>query len=115
MNQVDKIVAQLLSFLKVSQNMEMLPDIIQKLDLEYQKQTGENRAIVTSAVPLDRKKMGEIEKQLYKIFKRKLEIVNKVNPEIVAGFLVQVADQIIDLSLESYISDIEKNLKNETN
>ena len=115
MNQVDQIVSGVIKFLKTSGRMDLLPQIIQKLNQFSERAKGENLAIITSATALDKKQLAQLEQQLTSVFKRRLAIVNKVDPQTLGGFVVQVSDKIIDLSVNSYLSQIEENLKDEKN
>lgn len=115
MDQPEKIVTQLIKFLRTSGKIDMLPQIIQGLENELRKIKGENTAIVTSPELLSSGQLQQLQKKLLTLFGKKLEIVNKVDPEVVGGFVIQVADKIIDLSLQNYFDQIEKKFDNEKN
>jgi len=115
MDQTKKIVSDLIKFLKTTNKLDSLTEIINLLQNEEERLKGENIAIITSASPLEKEKLSQLQKQLLGLFKRKLEIINKVDPEVIGGFVIQVSDKIIDLSLDNYLSEIENNLKNEKN
>jgi ATP synthase F1 delta subunit len=115
MDQTQKIVRDLIRFLKTTNKIDSLSEIIDLLVKEEERLKGENIAVITSAIPLEKEKLSQLQKQLLTVFKRKLEIVNKVDPDVIGGFVIQVSDKIIDLSIDSYLSEIEKNLKNEKN
>jgi len=115
MDQLEKIVAGIIKFLKVSGKINLLPRVIQQLEKESLKLKGENTAVVTSAQPLTQEELTEIEKQLVHCFGKKLEIINKVDSSIIGGFVIQVSDKVIDLSLNNYLNRVEEKMRNENN
>jgi F-type H+-transporting ATPase subunit delta len=115
MDQPEKIVTQLIKFLRTSGKIDMLPEIIQQLENELKKIKGENTAIITSSKPLSPQQLQQLEKRLLNLFGKKLEIINRVDPEVVGGFVIQVSDKIIDLSLQNYFEQIEKKFEDEKN
>jgi ATP synthase F1 delta subunit len=108
MDQDEKIVSQLIAFLRTSGKIELLPGIIQKLKNELDRIRGENTALVTSASPLSTKELEQLQKQLLTLFGKHLEIINHVDPELIGGFVIQVSDKIIDLSVQNYLNDLER-------
>ncbi len=115
MDQIETIVTSIIKFLKTSGQLDLLPQIIHRLEMESAKLKGENTAMVTSSYLLNNQELSEIEKQLFNVFGRKLTIINTVDHEIVGGLVIQVSDKIIDLSLKTYLNDVEEKMKNEKN
>lgn len=113
MDKIDKIVAGIIDYLKTSRQLDNLSLVIEKLREKERQISGENTAIVTSAYPLKNGQLAEIEKRLFVMFKRRLEIVNRVDKEIIGGLVIQVSDKVIDLSLENYLDKIEENINDE--
>ncbi len=115
MTDAKKIVSSIISFLKANKQIDLLPEIIDFLKVEAEKIRENNIAIITSAYPLDELQLNDIEKKLDLMFHRKLKVVNEINEKIIGGFVIQVADQIIDLSLENYLEEIKNKLKKDKN
>lgn len=115
MEQIEKIVVGIIKFLKVSGRLDWLPQIIQQLEKEALKLRGENTAIVSSAQPLTKDELTEIEKQLIHLFGKRLNLINKIDPLVIGGFVIQVFDKVVDLSLNNYLSLLEEKIRNETN
>lgn len=115
MNQPEKIVTQLIKFLRTSGNIDILPQIIEGLENELKKIKGENTAIITSPKPLSSAEVQQLQKRLLTLFGKKLEIINRVDSQVVGGFVIQVSDKIIDLSLQGYFDQIEDKFEDEKN
>jgi F-type H+-transporting ATPase subunit delta len=65
-------------------------------------------AEVTTAIKLDEKQINKIV-SLYKAgAENKFEIIEKVNPEIIGGFVLRVGDNQIDTSISKEIRELKK-------
>jgi F-type H+-transporting ATPase subunit delta len=115
MDQAEKIVDGIIKFLQASGKLDLLPQIISLLEKEGRRLKGENTAVITSAKPLSKEELSEIEKQLIHLFGKKLALVNKIDPEVISGFIIQVSDKVVDLSLNSYLNSFEEKIDNENN
>lgn len=115
MDQAEKIIAGFIKFLRASGKLELLPQILELLEKEAKKIKGENTAVVTSAKPLDEEELREIEKHLIYLFGRKLAIINQVDPTVIGGFVIQVSDKVVDLSLNNYLESLEEKISHENN
>lgn len=79
-----------------------LPLIAQEFHNQYNVHQGIERAEVTTAVALDAKLRGEIEKLVAQISKfDKVELIEKVDEDIIGGYILQVGDRQIDDSLKT--------------
>ena len=113
MDQTEKIVSGIIKFLRATNQLEALPKVVEKLKEESLRFSGKNTAIITSAYHLSGEELKQVEKHLFIVFKKKLEIVNKVDPKVIGGFIIQVSDEIIDFSLNGYVNGAESIIKNE--
>ncbi|CDM37161.1 hypothetical protein DTO013E5_9472 [Penicillium roqueforti] len=74
---------------------------------------GEIDLHITSAQELDAKTINRLEKAISKSqFSqgKKLKVITKVNPDIVGGLIVEIADRTVDLSVSSKIAKMNKAL-----
>jgi F-type H+-transporting ATPase subunit delta len=88
----------------------VLADIAIEFHNSYNKQKGIGKATLTTAVPLDttiRQRFEEIVKQLSQ--KKQVELVEKVNGELIGGFILNVEDQQIDASIKSKLNALKVN------
>jgi F-type H+-transporting ATPase subunit O len=102
---VKKICQGILSYLKKTGNLNLLPEIIRQLRLT---QKSLNKTVeVISAIPLEPEEKENLEKNIQKIFGRPLKIENKVNPSILGGLKIKFQDKVIDASLLASLQDLE--------
>jgi len=113
MDQTEKIVSGIIKFLRATNQLETLAEVVEKLKEESLKLAGKNTAIVTSAYHLSDQELNQVKKHLFIVFKKKLEVINKVDPKVIGGFIIQVSDEIIDFSLNGYVNGAEKIIENE--
>ena len=80
----------------------ILPSIAKEFHEQYNALKGVGVAMVTTAIPLDKKLKGEIEALVKKISSRdKVNIQEKVDEEIIGGYILKIGDRQIDDSLKS--------------
>jgi F-type H+-transporting ATPase subunit delta len=86
----------------------LLPAIANEFHLAYNIYKGVGEAAVTTAVPLDAKLRGEIEQIVKKLSdKKQVELVEKVDPEMIGGFLLNVGDRQIDASIKNKLKALK--------
>lgn len=92
--QAVKIATELLTLLKRTQNLKLLPEILAKLE-----ESAFVPAEVTTSSVLAREEERKISDILEEIFGKGLKIKFKINPKILGGMVVKVGDRIFDSSL----------------
>ncbi len=86
----------------------LLPSIAKEFHLAYNDYKGVGGASVTTAVPLDKKLREEIEKIVKKLSdKKQVEIVEKIDPEMIGGFVLNVGDRQIDASIKNKLKALK--------
>ncbi|KAK6500702.1 ATP synthase F0 subcomplex subunit OSCP atp5 [Arthrobotrys conoides] len=108
----DKNFKNLLEVLAENNRLGLLGGIAEKFGVLMGAHRGEVEAIITSAQALDQKTIGRLEaaigKSKYIQQGQKLKVVNKVNPEVLGGLVVEIGDRTIDLSVSSKIAKLNK-------
>ncbi len=103
----EKINSSLLNFLKLLADRQRIAIVTSILDrfLEiYRENSNIALATVTSAVELTDDQKGLITKKIIKIAgTEKLELVTKIDPSLIGGFVASVGSKVIDASLASQI------------
>jgi F-type H+-transporting ATPase subunit delta len=88
--------------------------LINEIETDYQKLWDNERKIevaeVTTAVQLDEKEQVKIEEYLEKIFGKKINLVVKVDPNIIGGMVARVGGKIIDGSTSSQLAALKNEL-----
>jgi F-type H+-transporting ATPase subunit delta len=86
----------------------LLPAIADGFHFAYNEHNGVGGASVTTAVPLDKKLREEIELIVKKLNdKKKVEIEEKVDPELIGGFILNVGDRQIDASIKNRLKALK--------
>jgi F-type H+-transporting ATPase subunit delta len=81
--------------------------------LQYHKnQQGIRDAVITTARPLTPEHRKEIFGFISRKFKRALDFHEKVDPDIIGGFVLQIEDQRINASLQYQLAKIKRKLIN---
>ncbi|MTI20146.1 ATP synthase F1 subunit delta [Fulvivirga sp. RKSG066] len=86
----------------------ILPGIAREFQNQYKVQQGIEEAKVTTAVPLSPELKKSLEEVVLKISsKKKVELVESVDKELIGGFILKVGDRQIDDSLKSKLKALE--------
>ena len=68
---------------------------------------------IQSVVPLDKKVVSRIEKQLASFAEgKKMQLSNTIDPSLIGGFLVKFQDKLLDQSLKKPLSLIKQTITN---
>ncbi|WVR06349.1 ATP synthase F1, delta subunit [Kwoniella sp. DSM 27419] len=101
------ILLNLLTVLSENGRLSSAPKVFADFNSLIAAHRGELEVVVTSAEPLDNKAINRLEKALKdtEISKGKtLKVVNRVNPSVLGGLLVDFGDKSIDLSASSKVN-----------
>jgi F-type H+-transporting ATPase subunit delta len=86
----------------------LLPGIAREFHNSYNEYKGISKAVVTSAVPLDAKLRSEFETMVRKYSdKKSVELIERVDPEMIGGFVLNVGDRQIDASIKNKIKALK--------
>lgn len=86
----------------------LLGAIAKEFHNAYNEYKGIGKATVTSAVPLDSKLRSEFEDLVRKYSEKKqVELVERVDPEMIGGFVLNVGDRQIDASIRNKIKALK--------
>lgn len=77
--------------------------------LELQKK-GIKQVEITSARPLSHQNEKEIIEELNQLVKGKVELKKKVDEQLIGGVVIQMEDQIIDVSVKNQLDQLKNNL-----
>jgi F-type H+-transporting ATPase subunit delta len=82
----------------------LLPDIAKEFHAAYNEFKGISKASVTTTIPVDNQLRTELEKIVKKLSgKQKIELEEKIDPELIGGFVLNVGDRQIDASIKSKV------------
>jgi F-type H+-transporting ATPase subunit delta len=86
----------------------ILASIAKEFHNAYNEHKGIGVATVTTAIPLDAKLRGEIEKLVRKYSdKKEIELIEKVDREMIGGFILNVGDKQVDASIKNKLKALK--------
>ena len=108
--QVGPLAANLMFVLASQSNVSILPKILDEYQGMQDSYRNIERATVTSAVPLDENQTKDITSYLSAIFQKDVSVSNRIDPDILGGFVARVGDRVLDGSSATKLHDMKKSL-----
>jgi F-type H+-transporting ATPase subunit delta len=109
----DKTEQIFLNFIKVvidHNRMHFIKRIHQKFEELYLDDQGILKAIITSAIPLPKTEIEKIQTSLKDKHNKKVKVITRVDKRLVGGVIVQVGDDVVDLSLGRQLREMRNQL-----
>lgn len=103
----DKTLTNFLSVISDNNRLALIPGIIEKFETLINASKGLVEATVTSATELDKKTVNRIQSAIAAssfVGEGELKLNLKVNPDILGGLIVEVAERTVDVSVASKIA-----------
>lgn len=86
----------------------ILASVAREFHNAYNEHKGIGKASLTTAVPLDAKIRGEFEKLVQEYSdKKQIELIEKVDPDLIGGFILNVGDRQVDASIRNKIKTLK--------
>ena len=86
----------------------LLPSIATEFHNAYNEYKGIGKASVTSTIPIDEKLRGELEAIVKKLSNKQfVELEEKVDKDLIGGFILNVGDRQIDASVKSKLRSLK--------
>jgi len=99
---MNSLTMSILDILTRKNREALLPAIAREFHTAYNNYKGIGRAHITTAVPLDAKLRGEFETLVKKLTeKSQIELSEKVDQDMIGGFVLNVGDRQIDASIKN--------------
>ncbi len=90
-----------------------LPEMLTEFVLLYKKHNDINTVTLTTAVPVSDAIKNSIIAQVKKAAGvEKVELEEKVNPDIIGGFVLEMGDKMVDASIAYDLREVAKQFKN---
>lgn len=97
---VDSVVGYLKNDKQAAGKLPKVQSLLTKVSKQAQK---ESQACVETAVVLDAQEKKELEEMLATMFGHPMTLVEKVNPDVLAGIRIQVADWVVDTTYRTQL------------
>jgi F-type H+-transporting ATPase subunit delta len=107
---VEKITLSLIDLVVKNGRESFLPAIARVFISETMKYKGITESILTTAVKADSGVKKQISDLISQAFSTKVELEEKVDPEIIGGFILRIDDKYIDASIRNKLRKIKKEL-----
>jgi F-type H+-transporting ATPase subunit delta len=69
------------------------------------------KATVKTAQPLTQEMQDLLMLRLQRFTRRPIEVVNVVDPSVVAGMVVQLGSRLVDMSLQAQLTELERKIE----
>jgi len=87
-----------------------IPDIFRSLEALYQQEAGVKTAVLTTAQPMNETLVSQVQQKLEIEFNAKVELTQKVNDELIGGFVLRIGDKQYDASVSTHLKKIREQL-----
>lgn len=87
-----------------------IPDIFRSLEALYQQEAGVKTAVLTTAQPMNEILVSQVQQKLEMEFNAKVELTQKVNDELIGGFVLRIGDKQYDASVSTHLKKIREQL-----
>lgn len=109
----DKISNEILNFLKIlvdKGRINAFSTIVESFNLLVDEKNNMKRVTVETVVPLDAGQKEKLTEKLEKLTGGNIVIEEKINTDIIGGVILRIGNEIIDQSIKTKLTAIEKNI-----
>jgi len=109
----DKLDGILLSFLLLlleKGRLKHLSEIVQQYHEIVKKNLGIQEVSFVSAVPLENEVKKRLQEKLEKYYQKKVEILDKIDPQIIGGAILIAGYKMLDYSIKDRLANLKENL-----
>lgn len=107
-DKVHKLSMSIIEILTSKNREPLLPAIATEFHNAYNEYKGIGKASITSTIPIDAKLRGELEAIVRKLSnKTQVELVEKVDKDLIGGFILNVGDRQIDASIKNKLKALK--------
>lgn len=87
-----------------------LPAVAEVFIDMYRKQKGIEKATITTAVPINNELRNIFKQQITQKTGKQVELIDKVDPSIIGGFVLRIGDRQMDNSIRYKLASLEQEL-----
>jgi F-type H+-transporting ATPase subunit delta len=109
---VEKITMSLVDLVVKNGRENYLPAISRVFISETLKYKGITESVLTTAIKVDSKVRKQITDLISEVFSTKVELEEKIDTDIIGGFILRIDDKYIDASIRNRLRKIRKELLN---
>ncbi len=86
----------------------LLREFLSEFENFVDARLGVVKAEITSATELDEETLNKIKAKIEELFGKKAEVSVKLDPSLIGGFVVKVADKVLDASIRTQLENLRK-------
>jgi len=111
-DKVDPLTSKFFDIIIKKSRESALPEISTAFMNQYKEHKGITSATVTTASAIDDQQLAVIKAEMVKLglAEGDVEIIKKIDPEIIGGFVLEVQDQLYDASVKSKLAEMKNNI-----
>lgn len=109
-NEIDALIINFLKILVDKNRFNAFDEIISSYNKAIDKVNNISRVDVTSAVEMNDEAKNKLKNKLEEKMKLNVILNLNVNPDIIAGLVIKIGDNVIDMSLKHKLEDLSKNI-----
>ena len=111
-DKVDPLTSSFFEIITKKSRESALPEICSAFMDQYKKHKGITTATVTTASAIDDNQLETIKAEMQRLglADGTVEIIKKVDPEIIGGFVLEVEDKLYDASIKSKLAEMKQNI-----
>ena len=109
-DKVDTVIINFIKLLIEKERFSAFEDISDIFDAEVDKINNIKRVNVISAIEMNDELKNKLKEKLSQKLNKNIELATEVNPEIIAGLVIIIDDNVIDLSLEHKFEEMKKEM-----
>ncbi len=105
---VCKELSKVLLLMADKDRLGVLKEFASEFERLANERFGVLKAEITTAVETDEETLSRIKEKVEKLLGAKVEVSVKLDPSIIGGFVVKVADKVIDASVKTQLENLKR-------
>jgi F-type H+-transporting ATPase subunit delta len=106
--EVSQELKKLLELMAQRNRLGLLRELLQEVEQFVNERLGIVKAEIISAMELDEEVLKKIKEKIEQLFGKKAEVSVKLDPSLIGGFVVKVADKVLDASIKHQLEELKK-------
>ena len=111
-SKVEEITSRFLKFLNAKGRREIIPEIYEQFDKMFMKARKLEKAHVIAAREMTQDQLDRLKEKLEKQHQTQIQLSTEIRPELLGGFIVEIGDTVMNLSVKNQLENLRKNIIN---
>ncbi len=106
-DKVDPVSYSIFNIITRKHRESILPNIAEEFIRQYDSYRGIQKAVVTTSIPLNDELRAKFVEIVSKATGKTVELEEKVDPELIGGYVIRVGDRQLDTSLRNALNELK--------